>query len=272
MQRAFIKKLTVITAFLSLTTCFSIVAQAEEAPPSISFCTENSTLTSNTKLCKGGTWVTCDNSQNNQKSTDGLLVCNGNSGKWEEVSSDNPPPPEDDNDDDDPDDFEDFSKDINITDDDAEPSNFNPAIEHSRISFTLSDEALIEVRIENPDGETVVKLVEDKKLDDDEHFVNWYGTKDNYEDGEIVRDGTYTYKIIARNPVSETIEDTADGKITVSAFMIPDQVIGNPADQAKATVILQNEFKGQTSKTGTAMIVYFAFPLAYFFIRKSWQI
>lgn len=245
MKSAFIKKLTVITAFLSVATCFSIVAQAEEAPPSII--------------------INDSSSANDSEKPPGIII---------NIPDDNPPPPDDNNDDDnnDPDDFEDPSNDINITDDDAEPSNFNPAIEHSKISFTLSDEALVEVRIENFDGETVVKLVEDKKVDADDHYVNWYGTEDNYEDGEIVRDGTYTYKIIARNPVSKTIEDTADGKITVSAFMVPDQVIGNPADQAKATVILQNEFKGQTSKTGPTMIIYFAFPLAYFFIRKSWQI
>lgn len=275
-------------------------------------------MTQNTKLCKGGTWVTCDNSQNGQKSTDGLLVCTGSKGKWEDVVIDNPLPPP-------PPpppatctngttkngDSQICQNNIwvactagkegttisdkkctslkwvapsnpqsptaKITKVTVFPLGFNPSIDSTKISYTTSLKAIIEIKITNSQGQAMGTLVDNQTLDAGSYFVNWYGTKDNKLGGTVLNSGTYTYKIVAKNTKTNAIEDSKDGTINLifaGQEPIPEPPIKDSptkeelAAQAAATLALQNAKKGTTAKVGPDILIYSVFPFIGYVISR----
>lgn len=301
----------VIFSFLLLSIGLTQVVHA--APPAIVLCTENSTMTQNTQLCKGGTWVTCDNSQNGQKSTDGLLVCTASKGKWEDVVVDNPPPPpatcaNGDT----------KSNDSQICQSNAwvtctagkegttisdkkctslkwvTPSNpqsptakitkvtvfplgFNPSIDSTKISYTTSLKAIIDIKITNNQGQVMGTLVDNQTLNAGSYFVNWYGTKDNKQGGTVLNSGTYTYKIVAKNTKTNAVEDSKEGTITlIFAGQEPPVEPPKPdgptpeelAAQAAATLALQNAKKGTTTKVGPGILIYSVLPFVGYVISR----
>ncbi|MEK7126770.1 MAG: hypothetical protein AAB848_01560, partial [Patescibacteria group bacterium] len=163
---------------------------------------------------------------------------------------------------------------INLVNAKVEPKKFNPAIDEVEISYTIfsSYGAKIEVKILNEDKEKVVTLV-DKKQDSGKQTVKWYGTKDNKEDGELVDAGTYTYKIIAKNPTTSDTEDTEDGEIEVFISNVindKDEEKSPKADngsdqssqssmgntQTNATMALNNANTGEVANTGPEVLFY----------------
>ena len=77
------------------------------------------------------------------------------------------------------------------------PDPFTPSGDTRRpttISFTLSEEAAVTVKVFNRDGRLVRTLLSDKSLSGDRHSVRWNGRNTQ---GRVVRTGTYEYRIKA---------------------------------------------------------------------------
>ncbi|MEK7086009.1 MAG: hypothetical protein AAB953_03275 [Patescibacteria group bacterium] len=166
---------------------------------------------------------------------------------------------------------------IKITKADAFPKGFNPTVTNTKITYAINKEAIIEIKIVDSSGQTVVKLIDDKKISKGEYFVNWYGTTDNEEGGPVVKTGTYQYKILAKNTQTKAVEDTADDEINLIYFTLEDmpkddgksdEVVNK--DQADATMTLNNSKSGKTAETGPGVIIYSIFPIiGYFLSRKK---
>jgi cysteine-rich repeat protein len=92
----------------------------------------------------------------------------------------------------------------NITNDDVDPSIFNPDEELVYISFDLNTCAKVNVRIWKS-GEIVTSLTEGVEKDEGTYEYRWDGVDD---DGDYVNDGFYTYQVYAWNDEgSEAVND-----------------------------------------------------------------
>lgn len=263
-------KLTSICILLVLIGVISSNMIAYADPPNLNItipgnnptppCTEGQTSANSTLLCQNGTNVLCDASKEGTKSNDGTLVCK--SGKWQAVSSPTPNPNP----------STPTAKITNVT---VVPSSFKPATESTKISYTTSLKAIIDIKITNGVGQTVGNLVDNITLAAGSYFVNWYGTNDNKQGGMILNSGTYHYKIVAKNTKTNNVEDSKEGDISLI------YVASNPespttdtatkqdqAAQANATMILQNTKKGTTSKTGPDILIYSAFPVIGYLVAR----
>lgn len=254
-----------------------------EEPPTMKFgdnptppanCTDNTTKENDTKICQNDIYITCNASKENFKTKDLSKQCKN--GKW--VNTD-----DDDNDDDDltPPDGDNTT--IKITKVSAYPKGLHPSINSSKIYYTLSKEATLEIRISDHTGQTIIKLIDDQKVEAGDHFITWYGTQNNVKEGTALKNGTYKFKIIAKNPKTGDIEDTEEGEINLSYQSPPTPPVttgtGQTAtgkvsgeagkNQAKATQTLQNSTTGKTAKTGPGVLIYFLFPLAGYFISRK---
>lgn len=300
--------IAILNAFGVSTHVFA--AQADtEAPPSLnivipSACTENTATENDSKLCQNGSYVTCNAAKEGTKSKDSQKECK--SGKWVAVS--NPTPPADDSDAppslsikidtqknptppaDDSDappglkiDLAGKNPDppasggtIKITKADAYPKGFNPTVSESKISYEVNKDAVIEIKITDSNNLNVAKLVENKKITAGEYFVNWKGTSNNEQNGVILAPGTYKYKILAKDPVTSEVKDTAEGEINLiysvpktegPGTVQPPVVIDK--QQAKATQTLNNSTSGKTAKTGPGILIYAVFPLVGYIITRK---
>lgn len=288
------KILPAITILLISLSGAAFAAQADdsEAPPSLniaipSSCTENTTTDNDSKLCQNGSYITCDAARENTKSKDGQKVCQ--SGKWVATPT-NPTPPDDDDeappsltiktDNPEPPDTPDnpdtpSGGTLKITKADAYPKGFNPTVSESKISYEVNQDAVIEVKITNSNDLNVAKLVENKKISAGDYFVNWKGTSNNEQNGTILAPGTYKYKILAKDPNTSEIKDTAEGEISLiySAPQTEDKGDVEPPkeidkQEAKATQTLNNSTSGKTAKTGPDILIYSIFPIAGYFISR----
>ena len=92
----------------------------------------------------------------------------------------------------------------NITNDDIDPSTFNPDEELVYISFDLNTCAKVNVRIWKG-GEVIATLTEGVEKDEGTYEYRWDGQDD---DGDYVEDGFYTYQVYAWNDEgSEAVND-----------------------------------------------------------------
>lgn len=255
---------------------------SNDLPPSINIttgsCTENATAENNSKLCQNGSYLTCDAGKEGIKSKDGQKECK--SGKWLSVS--NPPPPG--GNPDPPPPPPDSGSTLKITKADVYPKGFNPTVTDSRITYAINKEAIIEIKISDMNDLVVTRIIENKKVSAGEYFVNWKGTANNEQSGPILPPGTYVYKILAKDPKSGEIKDTAKGEISLIYATL---LTGNFQDivgfqppvetdplQNIATQTLNNSSSGTTAQTGPGILIYFVFPLAgllIFFKKKSWM-
>ncbi len=254
-----------------------------ETPPEVKFgdsknptppanCTDNAIKDNDTKICQNDIYITCDASKENFKTKDLSKQCK--SGKWialddDDNDDDNLTPPDGDN------------TTIKITKVSAYPKGLHPSINSSKIYYTLSKEATLEIRISDHTGKTIIKLIDDQKVEAGDHFITWYGTQNNVKEGTALKNGTYKFKIIAKNPKTGDIEDTEEGEINLSYQSPPTPPTGTGQtptgqtsgeknnDQAKATQTLQNSTTGKTAKTGPGVLIYFLFPLAGYFITRK---
>lgn len=285
----------ILNAFGVSTHVFAAQAD-EEAPPSLNIvipnaCTENATTENDSKLCQNGSYVTCNAAKEGTKSKDSQKECK--SGKW--VTASNPTPPADDSDappslsikidtpknPENPDppknpDPPASGGTLKITKADAYPKGFNPTVSESKISYEVNKDAVIEIKITDSNSLNVAKLVENKKITAGEYFVNWKGTSNNEQNGVILAPGTYKYKILAKDPVTSEVKDTAEGEINLiysvpktegPGTVQPPVVIDK--QQAKATQTLNNSTSGKTAKTGPGILIYAIFPLVGYIITRK---
>lgn len=164
---------------------------------------------------------------------------------------------------------------VKISDVTVFPAGFNPTIENTKISYTTSQEALINLTITDSSGQLVATLVNNQDMKAGKHFTKWAGNRGNI-DATIIAPGTYNYKIVAKNIKTNNIEDSKDGTIsliytpgttTVDTARSNDQKINQ--QQITATLTLNNTKKGKTAKTGPDVLIYGLFPLAGYLITRK---
>lgn len=231
-------------------------------------CTTNGGLNSDSsKICQNNLWVTCSGSN----SSDTISGKQCTSGKWVTPTPSNPDPDPPSNP---------ASPTAKITKHSVYPAGFNPTLTETKISYTISQKAVINLTITNDKGETVGTPVKDQTSEAKSHFTYWYGTKENKKGGTVLPAGTYHYKIVAKNTKDNKVDDSKTGDInliyTSSGFGDFDNPPPPPADQAKvdpaqviATLAIQNAKTGKTSKTGPDVLIYGLLPLAgYFMVRR----
>lgn len=163
------------------------------------------------------------------------------------------------------------------------PNDFNPLIKATKITYTLSKKAKVEIRIVDKNGNTVVKLLDNKEKDATTHEIWWNGTDKTTSVGKTVPAGTYSYKIIIRDPATNAITDSKSGTIKAT-YNTPDFENQTPKTttattantsntpdpvQAKAIQTLQNTKTGKTAETGPSVLLYTLFPLSAYFIRRK---
>jgi len=167
------------------------------------------------------------------------------------------------------------------------PVGFNPLVNEAKISYNLSQGAKVEVSIIDNGGNVVVTLI-DKVLPGGAHEVWWNGTNAIDNSGKVVESGEYAYKIIVRDPSTNAITDTQTGKINAiysnsnqdfegsnNQAVIPPVTTAPVAtnqistETVEASVALNSATTGKTAETGPSMLIYTAFPLVGYIIRRK---
>ena len=161
------------------------------------------------------------------------------------------------------------------------PKDFNPLIKATKISYTLTKKAKVEIRIVDKNGNTVVKLLDNKEKEATSHDVWWNGTDKTTSVGEVVPAGEYSYRIVVRDPATNAITDSKTGKVKATyAGATPKATTKKTTTattakkttdplQAKAIQALQNTKTGKTAETGPSMLIYTLFPLTAYLIRRK---
>ncbi|MBI4235086.1 hypothetical protein HY604_02180 [Candidatus Peregrinibacteria bacterium] len=234
-------------------------------------CVENNTMMEGKRLCKGGEWITCVPNLEGKKSSDGQKECkNGIWGKAGVTPPGTTPPGAT------PPGGDQSSGNIKITKHSVFPVGFNPLINESKIAYTISAKAEVEIRILTQSGVTITTLVDNKVLDQGEYFVYWDGTNNASGNGKVVDPATYQYKITAKDPNNGTVKDVKTGNVNVVYVKSADFENGSSSsvtvppvnNQAQATVAMQNATGGKTAGTGPGILIYALFPLAGYFISR----
>lgn len=229
-------------------------------------CVENNTMMEGKRICKGGEWITCVPSLEGKKSSDGQKECRN--GIWQKagVAPPGTTPPGGDQ----------GSGNLKISKHSAFPVGFNPLVNETKITYTISAKAEVEIRILTQSGVTIVTLVDNKVLDKGEYFVWWDGTNNANGNGKVVDPATYQYKITAKDPNNGTVKDVKTGNINVVYIKSADFENGSSSavtvppvnNQAKATVAMQGATGGKTAGTGPGILIYALFPLGGYFISR----
>ena len=101
---------------------------------------------------------------------------------------------------------------MNITDDFADPSPFNPDDENTRVYYTLNQQARVTVDIRNSGSSIIQTLLTDNIQNSGANQLTWNGKDKN---GNMVDSDNYTYKIYACDYYDSTDCDTETGSIEV---------------------------------------------------------
>ncbi|MBU0668443.1 hypothetical protein KJ835_04980, partial [Patescibacteria group bacterium] len=107
--------------------------------------------------------------------------------------------------------------DMNITEDFADPTPFNPDKENTRIYYTLNQQARVTVEILDDDNKVIRTLQTDIVQSSGANQLTWNG-KDKSND--LVDDGDYSYKIKACDYYNSSDCDTGTGSIEVDFDLV----------------------------------------------------
>ena len=131
---------------------------------------------------------------------------------------------------------------------------------------------------------TILTLVDDEEVEEGDYYVWWNGTDRTDTGGDVVSPGTYTYKIYAKDPIDEEVQDIKSGEVsalyaqatedfedytTVTTPVVQPTSAGTTAQDSAATVSLQNAESGVTAGTGTPTLIYLLFPLGGLFLYRK---
>lgn len=162
---------------------------------------------------------------------------------------------------------------ISINSHRANPRIFNPLIQDTTITYEISDDARVTVKVLTSSGQTVSTLIDNQAQSRGEYSVKWRGTDNNERNGNVVANGEYRYKITTSNPTTSVITDSKEGAIVVSYSSgsnndpnrnIPPVETNDHNGQAAAIMATQNRTSGQTSDTGPGVLLYALLPVAGF--------
>lgn len=159
---------------------------------------------------------------------------------------------------------------IRITEHDIFPKGFNPLFTTTTLTFTISEDAVVEVNILNSSNKVVATLMDDEDVDEDEeNKVTW----DGKSNGAPVTPGTYTYEIIAKDDDLDE-EDTEKGTVQIiyatdfedgSGNVVAGTIDGSVDPQA---VLNLQHLESDVSNSGPGVFLYFLFPaLGYLTVR-----
>jgi len=165
---------------------------------------------------------------------------------------------------------------IEITNADVFPKGFNPKIGKTKISYELNLKAKIDVKIIDNTGQTVATLIDNQAVDAGKYYIEWNGTKNNQAGGELLGNGSYRFKIDAKNQTSGAIEDTAQGDVsiiypanTTNPSSVENKTTTTSSSQSAATVAVQNAQSGKTAETGPGILIYTLLPLGAFILKRK---
>ena len=182
---------------------------------------------------------------------------------------------------------------IKIKSADIWPKGFNPSLVLTKISFETTGTALIEVEITSSTGQKVVTLIDDEEAEADKYEIYWDGTDDPDESkGKVVPQGTYTWKVTAKDPTTKSIKDSESGTVNVvynpggadfesstgagnSSSITSTSATSTSTQSAQNTqntlamLSLQGATSGETAGTGPEMLVYLFLPAAGLLLRRK---
>lgn len=188
---------------------------------------------------------------------------------------------------DDDDDSTPAEDDLEITDHDVFPVQFNPLTNETKITYEISADAVIDIKIIDHTGVTVYELLSDEDVEEGDYYVWWDGT----DGSEVVASGEYQYKIYAKDPDDDEVKDIKSGEVKALYASLPedfedvtdpDPIVSEPVattvtattttttqSQAAATVALQSAETGVTAETGPEALIYLLLPLGGLLIKRK---
>ncbi|PIZ75890.1 hypothetical protein COY05_02865 [Candidatus Peregrinibacteria bacterium CG_4_10_14_0_2_um_filter_38_24] len=189
--------------------------------------------------------------------------------------------------------------DLKLTKADISSKTFNPLVNSTKFIIETSADAKVDIKIYDKANKLVVSPISNKDVNGNkEYTVYWEGNDDAKK---TLPAGTYSYKIIAKDPTTKKDADTKTGEVilkygsTAKDFEnINGKTSGsnsvNPADTTKsvtdqsasaknaqsssndqATVALQNSKEGKTAGTGPETIIYLIFPILGYTMRRKFK-
>jgi len=239
--------------------CKSGKWQDPTTPPS-NTCTNGALQNNDSELCVQHNWFKCVSALENSEVSG--KQCKD--GKWQD--------PEDDDDDDDDDDDEDG---LEISKINVDPKTFNPMLSNVTIKYKVSEDALVELKIEDESNALILKLVDDEEIDgNEEQTEKWNGTNKLDSSGTAVEAGKYFYKLLAKDPTSKDIKDTKTGEITVvySDMPLPPPGGGDnggTGNEGQDSFSAHNNPPKKTSGTGPEALIYMVFPVATYLYHRN---
>jgi Bacterial Ig-like domain len=193
------------------------------------------------------------------------------------------------NDDDDTSDDDDDDDDtaLEIEDHSVFPAQFNPLTNDTKISYEITADAKIDIKIIDHTGVTVYELLSDEDVEAGDYYVWWDGT----DGSEVVASGDYQYKIYAKDPGDDEVMDIKSGEVKALYASIEDfedvveseqnnqepvvtsvtTTTTSSQSQAAATIALQSAETGVTAETGPPVLIYLLFPLGGLFLSRKKQ-
>lgn len=189
---------------------------------------------------------------------------------------------EDDNENDKPNNEKPSVSSAKLTNVDAFPKGFNPQLNATKISYSVTGKGKIDVKIHNLKGAVVATLAINQNVEKGEYHIWWDGTENN-KSGKLVAPGSYTYKITLKDEKGDDVLDTASGNLNLVYAQLSSSDTEQPktvntikatnlksgTSNSQAVVSLQNATSGKTAGTGPETLIYLLFPLAGFILFRK---
>lgn len=163
---------------------------------------------------------------------------------------------------------------------DAFPKGFNPQLNATKISYSVTGKGKVDIKIQNTNGVTVATLINNKDVEKGDYHIWWDGTENN-KSGKLLSPGTYTYKVTLKDPKDDDVLDTASGSLNLvyakvaSSDETPDNGtikatnLKSSTSNSQAVVSLQNAQSGKTAGTGPETLIYLIFPAVGYIISRK---
>lgn len=175
---------------------------------------------------------------------------------------------------------EDSDSDAKLKDVDAFPKGFNPQLNATKISYSVTGIGKVDIKIHNLKGDIVATLANNQSVEKDDYDIWWDGT-DNNKSGKLLEPGTYTYKITLKDSKDDDVLDTASGSLNLIYAKVASETAATPdngtvkatnlkttTSNSQAVVSLQNATSGKTAGTGPGTLIYLLFPAAGYIISR----
>lgn len=161
----------------------------------------------------------------------------------------------------------------------AFPKGFNPQLNATKISYSVTGIGKVDIKIHNLKGDSVATLVTSQSVEKKDYEIWWDGTDDN-KSGTLLEPGTYTYKITLKDSEDKNVLDTATGSLNLIYPQVAAETPDTPdngtvkatslksTSNSQAVVSMQNATAGTTAGTGPGTLIYLLFPAAGYIISR----